>query len=162
MTLVRFRDCACPGMPHPETGDVVYLADKLPLPGVMAFYFSVSTWPDSASVADRVGWMAEIFVRHGVTGWNLLDEGGSARPLDVEELIADGAESYAIGEKASELYQERIFKRPLVSAASTSSPPTPTDGASTTPRTSGSSKRQKRSASSSATSSAGEPSPTAR
>ena len=84
---VRVRDCACPGEPHSEEGDIVFLASTLPAEGGIVAEQQMSDVQDVETLTRR--WLI-TFVRYGATGWNLHDEDGPT-PFDVEVLLADWA-----------------------------------------------------------------------
>ena len=138
---VRFRDCECPGHPHNGTGDLAYLAPKLPYQGGLEA---------RGNVLEALGnpkFLAELwlvtFVKHGVTGWNLLDEDGEPVNLDINTILADYDYAAPIGDKADELYGDTV-SRPLVQRLRKLSPRGPK--ASSTSQSSGSTpSRQRRS-----------------
>jgi hypothetical protein len=97
---VRVRDCACPGTPHDEEGDVVFLASKLPAEGGIVAEQQMSGAKDDDDITRK--WLI-TFVRYGATGWNLQDENGPT-PFDVEDLLADWALARPVALRAGELY----------------------------------------------------------
>jgi hypothetical protein len=118
---VRVRDCACPDAPHPD-GDIVYLRPKIGLEGGIAAQQALAKADGDVEVLTRL-WLS-LFVRYGATGWNLRDEGGAV-PFDVDALLADYALSWAVAEKAEELYGDDVM-RPLLNRPSTTSQAGPT------------------------------------
>lgn len=159
---VRVRDCACPGKPHEEEGDVVYVAQTLGLAGGLAAEHDSNAavaealaaagvappegWPkpDIARIAAdagerlRIRWMV-TFVRHGAVGWNLVNERGP-RPFDVEVLLADYNLALPVAERCDELFGETV-SRPLVQrlrstlpSGSTDESTSPTNGSTRRPR----------------------------
>lgn len=120
---VRVRDCACPGTPHGEEGDVVYLRPTLSLEGGLAA---------QADIISAAGVGAELtarwrvsFVRHGATGWNLVDEDGDPVPFDVNVLLDDYALSHEVAERCDDLYGDAVM-RPLLARLKTLSKAGPT------------------------------------
>lgn len=106
MTLerVRVRDCACPGEPHSEEGDIVFLAPKLPaLGGIVAEQQMVGV----TNQDDLVQKWLVTFVRYGAQGWNLVDEDGDV-PFDVEALLADWELARPVALEAAERYQKAV------------------------------------------------------
>ena len=101
---VRVRDCACPGTPHEEEGDIVFLASKLPAEGGIVAEQQMSDVQDVETLTRR--WLI-TFVRYGATGWNLHDESGPT-PFDVEDLLADWALARPVALRAGELYQAAV------------------------------------------------------
>jgi len=130
---VRVRDCECPGTPHGEEGDLVFLA------AVPSFELGLAANADIvAAMAEQPGagtllhqkWML-TYVRLGVTGWNLVNETGP-RPLDVSELLANYALAMPVAEKADELYGD-IILRPLLRRLNRISQTGPTNGSMSVP-----------------------------
>lgn len=107
---VRVRDCTCPGTPHPE-GDVVYLAPKLSMRAGMAAA-AIAEGTNSIEIANG---LADVYLRFGVLGWNLLDDDGRARvftPAGVEAEFPYGEGGAEISEACDGLYAQDII-RPL-------------------------------------------------
>lgn len=112
---VRARDCECPGTPHTEEGDIVFL---LPKPSLA---LGLQTQVDLAHARDTKGeidtadlqarWLV-TYCRHAAVGWNLTDAAGKPVPFDVEALLADYTFAYVVADKADDLYREAIL-RPL-------------------------------------------------
>ncbi len=133
---VRVRDCACPNEPHPD-GDVVYLSSTLSLQGGLAAQADIIKSAGNGTEL-AAAWRVS-FVRHGATGWNLLDEDGDPVPFDVDALLSDYGLAYLVAEKADEVYGDAVM-RPLLARLKTTSPsgrtkqPTsPTSGSTPTP-----------------------------
>lgn len=109
---VPLEACYCPGTPH-EDGDVVFLAPTLSMAGGMAAQSAMTAgFTDAIRLQEM---LATIWIRHGVVGWNLVDEDG---PLEVNERNVEMALPYGKGgrlvaEKADDLYAEDILA-PLV------------------------------------------------
>lgn len=142
---VPLEACYCPGTPH-EDGDVVYLAPVLSMTGGMAATSVFAAALEGASSIAIQEMLADIWVRHGVVGWNLLDEGGKPvelTPSNVAAALPYGKGGRLVAEKADDLYAEDITG-PLVQRLSNISPTGPTNGStSRTPKSSR--KRQSRS-----------------
>jgi len=111
---VRIRDCECPGTPHGEEGDLVFLASTLTLEGGLAAQGDILAAAGDGSALER-RWRV-TFVRHGAVGWNLVDENGQT-PFDVNVLLADFALGYPVAERADDLYGDTIV-RPLLARPS--------------------------------------------
>jgi hypothetical protein len=127
---VRVRDCACPGTPHGEEGDIVLLAPKPSLAcGLAAQGDMIQAGTDGKLLYQL--WRV-TYLRHGVVGWNLVDDRGKPVPLDIEELLSDYELAGPAAEKADELYGEVVL-RPLLARLQAISPDGPTDD-STSPR----------------------------
>lgn len=103
--FVRVRDCACPGTPHADEGDGVFIAETLPAEGGIAAEQQMS---DSADVEDLTRRWLVTFVRYGATGWNLVDEEGDV-PFSVDDLLADWALARPVAIRAGELYQAAVI-----------------------------------------------------
>jgi hypothetical protein len=109
---VNIGACGCPNAPHPD-GDVVYLAPQLSMAGGMAAQAAISAGISDSLVLQEM--LAEIWIRHGVVGWNLVDENGDL-PLDaatVKAALPFGKGGRLVAERADELYAEDILA-PLV------------------------------------------------
>jgi hypothetical protein len=89
---VRVRDCACPDTPH--EGHFVFVTSTLSLEGGVeaeAALIAAITTAGKGPVdtkALEVLWR-DIFVRHGVVGWDLCDEDGEPIPFSLEALRED-------------------------------------------------------------------------
>ena len=121
---VRVRDCACPGTPHAEEGDIIYLLPALPLAGGAAAELDLV---ESESHPNSGIWLIArwtvTFVRYGAVGWNWLrinEDTGRHEPVpfDVEVLAADYGLARKVAARANELYQESLLG-PLLEAAGT-------------------------------------------
>jgi hypothetical protein len=128
---VRFRDCSCPGTPHPD-GDVAELRPYLDYPGGAEALAAIQ------SVADDVARFAEvlgpIFIRRGVVAWNLLDEDGEPVPVTNDALDAlRWEDAYELADKADDIYGGQVLA-PLVRRMSKPSKAGPTNGSTRRPR----------------------------
>lgn len=121
---MRCRDCTCPGSPHPD-GDGVYLRPSIGLTGGLAAEQALLDAAREYPVADkapaeeqdriaalrtarvRPAWY-EIFLRHGVVGWNLSD-GTAEIPFDIQRLLDDYALARPAADVASDLYSPAIL-----------------------------------------------------
>ncbi len=104
---VKARDCACPGTPHGEEGDVVLLLPRPSLAcGLAAQADIVAAAGDGTVLAQR--WLV-TYLRHGAVGWNLVDEAGKDVPFDVDALLADYAFALPVANRADELYSDAIL-----------------------------------------------------
>ncbi len=141
---VRFRDCACPGTPHAEEGDIAYLRPYLDYRGGAAVMAAIGkTEKEPERFAELVG---PVYIERGVTGWNLLDEEGQPVPCTPEALDAlRWEDAFELAQKADDLYGQQVLS-PLVKRMNESSKVGPTNGST---RSHGSPKRRTRSASSS-------------
>lgn len=107
MEPVTFRDCACPGTPHPD-GDTVTFRPKLPFEAsIEALQLMFKDGPGKAQSGNA--W--PVYLRHGPVAWNLVDAEGDPLPLDPETL--DFADQYEIADRADDLYGESVLA-PLV------------------------------------------------
>lgn len=117
---VSCRECRCPGTPgayHPT--DETYLAPEPSLRLGLSAQIKIQeatrqntagvTFDAEAATLD----LFETFIRYGVTGWNLVDGGGMAVPLDIETILADMSLGMPTADKASTLYLEKVTA-PLV------------------------------------------------
>jgi hypothetical protein len=121
---VRFRDCTCPGTPHPD-GDVVYLR---PVLGFTAGAEALRLWQEAIRKAsenpvfntneagelelDLVRYVAEIvgpvYIREGSLGWNVVDDDGAV-PCTRQALEAlSFTEALPIVEVADDLYSNAV------------------------------------------------------
>ena len=112
---VRARDCECPGAPHGEDGDIVYILPKPSLDLGLAWQLDMSESADASGAVKA----AEVkprwyrpYARHGAVGWNLLDADGAPVPFDIGALLADFSLAYPAADKADDLYAEALV-RPL-------------------------------------------------
>lgn len=113
-THIRVRDCSCAGDPHPD-GDYVDLAPDLSMAGGMAAQGAIyEAEGDSVILQEQ---LARVWVRHGVIGWNLVDESGRPKVLTPDSVLAEfpwmkgGME---IAEACDLLYQAQVVN-PLLS-----------------------------------------------
>lgn len=154
LVSVRFRDCSCPGTPHPD-GDIAHLRPWLDYAsGAEVVAAMGKVGDDTSRFAELVG---PVLIRRGVVAWNVLDEKGE--PVPVTPAALDGLrweDAYELADKADDLYGEQILA-PLVKRMNESSKAGPTNG-STRPRRSA--KPRTRSARSSSPSSASARNPT--
>jgi hypothetical protein len=142
---VRLPACYCPGSPHEV--DLVYLAPTLSMAGGMAA---------QAAIAEGMGdpirlqeLLAEVWIRHAVLSWNLVDESGplAVNAANVAAALPFGKGGRLVAERADELYAEDILA-PLAERVRNNSPRGRTNGStSVIPR----SPRKRRSRSSTAT-----------
>lgn len=109
---VRLDGCYCPGTPHEV--DLVYLAPQLPMAGGMAAQSAINDGLDDSLLLQAL--LAEVWVRFGVVGWNLLDDVGADVPLNAANIKAAlpfGKGGALVAERADELYAQDILA-PLV------------------------------------------------
>jgi hypothetical protein len=105
---VRVRDCACPGTPHPDEGDLVYLLPMLGLDGgILAEQQMLTALPEGANAGLARRWL-HTFVEYGAVGWNLIDEDGPV-PFDVATLLADWRLARPVADRASDLYADAVM-----------------------------------------------------
>lgn len=142
---VRFRDCSCPGTPHPE-GDIAELRPYLDYPGGAEALAAIQLVGDDVARFGEV--LGPVFIRRGVVAWNLLDEDGDPVPVTREALDAlRWEDAYELADRADDLYGGQVLA-PLVKRIPTPSPAGRTGG-STQRRRKSSPKRQAPSARSS-------------
>lgn len=116
MDPTRFRDCACPGTPHPE-GDTVTFRPRLPFEAGLEAIRLIYADPTQGNASKA--W--PVYLREGPLSWNLLDEDGDPVELSREALEAlDFADQYEIGDKADDLYGGQVLA-PLLRRMKTSS-----------------------------------------
>lgn len=143
MDPVRFRDCACPGQPHPD-GDTVTFKPKLSFDENVAAFAAIFSPPNPGAVAKA--W--SVYLHAGPVAWNLLDDEGRAIPLTAEALDGlDFADQYAIANAADDIYGETVVS-PFSRAMATSSATSPTPAGSRRRSTSGGTTRARRKSSS--------------
>jgi hypothetical protein len=146
---VRLEACWCPGTPH--EADLVYLAPSISMAGGLAaravVIDEIDQGVDPIRLQER---LAQVWVRHGIVGWNLVDEAGEPVALtedNVRAALPYGKGGRLVADKADDLYNKDIMD-PLVAMSRSSSPRGRTNGStSATPR----STRRRRSPSSTAT-----------
>lgn len=144
---VGIGECQCPGAPHPD-GDSVSLRPRLGLAaGIAIQRLIVEANQNRADSAEVTGKLAEAYLLHGVSEWNLV--GDNAKPIPVNEdtiriyLLSDFARSAPVADAADDLYMEVVIG-PLVDRARSLSPTTSTNG-STSANQAGRSKRPRQS-----------------
>jgi hypothetical protein len=127
---VRLDGCYCPGRPH--EADIVYLAPSLSMAGGMAAQSAISDGlTDSLKLQEL---LAEVWIRFGIVGWNLVDEDGHPLPLtDIAAALPYGKGGRLVAEKADDLYAEDVLA-PLVARLRTTSPRGRTNGSTSTPQ----------------------------
>lgn len=114
----RFRDCACPGTPHPD-GDTVTYPERLTFDqNVMAV--SAIFEGDGGPHANKA---FRVYL-HSPLAWNVVDADGKPVPLDVDSL--EFADQYEIADYGDTLYAGTVLA-PLLrrTAALSKSGPTP-------------------------------------
>jgi hypothetical protein len=115
LASVRVRDCACPGTPHEEEGDLVFLHPTLPVDGgIIAEQQLLSPAVQLLDDAtERTNLLTRLwlrtFVTHGTAGWNLLDEAGEPVPFDLSVILADWSLARPVGDRASDLYADSVL-----------------------------------------------------
>lgn len=128
---VRFRDCTCPGTPHPD-GDVAELRPYLDYPGGAEALTAIQSVADDLSRFAEV--LGPVFIRRGVVAWNLLDEDGDPVPVTNEALDAlRWEDAYELADKADDIYGGQVLA-PLVRRMSKLSKAGPTNGSTRRPR----------------------------
>jgi hypothetical protein len=148
---VRFRDCSCPGTPHPE-GDVAELRPYLDYPGGAEALASITVTDEegNSSLLPIAEWppiIGPVYMRRGIVSWNVQDDNGPV-PVTREALEALSFEdAYELADQADTLYSERMLS-PLVRRMEMFSKAGPISE-STQPRRKSSPKRRSRSRSSS-------------
>ena len=142
---VRLEACYCPGSPHEV--DLVYLAPALSMAGGMAAQSAIADGIEDSLHLQEL--LAEVWLRHGVVSWNLVDEDGTPVPVTRDNAVKAlpyGKGGRLVADRADDLYAEDILA-PLVARLKTTSRRGPTNGStSATPR----STRRRRSPSSTA------------
>jgi hypothetical protein len=127
---VRLGACYCPNTPHDE--DIVNLAPSLSMAGGMAAQSAIAAGITDAIKLQEL--LAEVWIRHGVVGWNLVDEDGDDLPVTPANFVAAlpyGKGGRQVAERADGLYAEDILS-PLVERLKSTSRRGPTNG-STSP-----------------------------
>jgi hypothetical protein len=110
--VVDIGPCACEGRPH--EADFVYLAPALSMSGGMAAQGAISKSEGDPVILQEL--LADIWIRHGVIDWNLVDDKGQPIPLTSENItraLPYGKGGRLVSERADELYAEDILA-PLV------------------------------------------------
>jgi hypothetical protein len=139
---VRFRDCTCPGTPHPD-GDIAELRPFLDYPGGAEALASVTIINDDGTSSFRptVDWpqhIGPVYIRRGVVAWNVVDEDGDPVPVTPEAL--DGLrweEAYELADRADDLYGGQVLA-PLAKRVSELTKVGRTNGSTRRPRKSSS------------------------
>lgn len=103
----RVRDCACPGTPHADDGDVVYLSPTISLDGGIAAEQDLVKAAGDSDLLIR-SWV-KTFLRYEAKGWNLVDEAGEPVPFDLDALLADYALARPAADKAVDLYGDTVL-----------------------------------------------------
>jgi hypothetical protein len=150
---VRLDGCYCPGTPH--DADVVYLRPTLTMAGGMAATAAVLEGLSDQMRLQEL--LAQVWIRHALIAWNLVDEDGDDLPLNPDnaiEALPYGKGGRLIAEKADDLYNKEIVD-PLVARLGSSSRSGRTNGSTSTPKPS---TRKRRSRSSTATTEGAPPS----
>lgn len=128
---VRFRDCSCPGTPHPD-GDFAYLRPFLDYAGGAEALRVIRDSGGDASRFDEL--LGPVFIRRGVVEWNLLDAQGDPVPVTAEAVDAlRWEDAYELADRADDLYGGQVLA-PLVKRMSASSRTGLTGGSTRTPR----------------------------
>lgn len=105
MEPVRFRDCACPGTPHPD-GDTVTFLERLPFDANVAALSAIFSGEGGANSNKAFS----VYLHRGPVAWNLLDDQGQPLPLTVEALDAlDFADQWEIADRADDLYGATVL-----------------------------------------------------
>lgn len=153
----RMGECGCTplpdgSVPHPD-GDVAYLLPRLTFAGGEAAQdvmlskagTAIGLDPDTAeygAVMRDVGRsLAEVYIRHQVTGWNLTN-GIGPLPFSADLLLSDWEAASRVADAADDLYGSKVVG-PLVATVQALLPAGPTD-ASTSPTRPSSRKHRKR------------------
>lgn len=133
---VRIRDCACPNTPH--DGDIVYLAPALSMAGGMAAKaVAMEAITEGRSQVWVQEQLADLWIRHGVIDWNLVDEDGDPirlTPTTIAAALPYGKGGRLVAERADALYAEDIVG-PLVQEFRSISRRGPTAGSTSRTRT---------------------------
>lgn len=125
MEPVRFRDCACPGTPHPN-GDTVTFKPKLSFDENVAAIAAIFGGEGPSASSKAWG----VYLRAGPIAWNLVDEELEPVPLTREALEALPFEDqFEIGDLADDVYGETVLA-PFLRRMRTSSESGPTTGSS--------------------------------
>ena len=145
--------CRCPNSPHGE--DAVYLRPNVSVPlGTAATNVSQAVMNDyldkhpdlrdrlagaddrdakirelaKATLPDATAGLAQVYLEYGIVAWTFVDAKGQPRPVTPEtiaELLPWDEGGMEVGERADELYSDRVFA-PLARRSARSSPPGPT------------------------------------
>lgn len=128
---VRLPACYCPGSPH--EADLVYLAPALSMAGGMAAQSAIAEgFTDQIRLQEL---LAEVWIRHGVVSWNLVDEDGPIPVTrdNVLRALPYGKGGRQVADRADDLYAEDILS-PLVERLKTTSPRGRTNGSTSATR----------------------------
>ena len=126
---VRFRDCGCPGSPHPE-GDVVYVTAKLGLEAGLACTQDRMAATDQGDLIRR--WIVSL-VRWCAVGWNVTDEKGAPVPFSPAILLDDYELAAPVADALADRFVDTLIG-PFPTCQPPTSPPGPTaDSTSATP-----------------------------
>lgn len=99
--FVRVRDCTCPGTPHAEEGDGVFLRSTLSVAGgISAEQRIVKGFRDEDEL---MALLLPQLVRTEAIGWNVEGE-----DFDVDDLLADWTTARPVVIRAGELYLEAV------------------------------------------------------
>lgn len=107
---VALGACRCPGTPHDgqdgrDDGDIVYLRPALTLEGGLAIIRALRKTEDGEDLPSFATRMIPPYLKHGLAGWNFVDESGLPVPLTQERIShLDWDTAYAIGDKCDDLY----------------------------------------------------------
>lgn len=109
MEPVVFRDCACPGTPHPN-GDTVTFKPRLSFDENVAALSAIFQGDGVGNANKAWG----VYLHAGPVAWNLLDADGQPLALTNENLDALPFEDqFEIGDRADDIYGEVVLA-PLV------------------------------------------------
>jgi hypothetical protein len=136
---VRFRDCSCPGTPHPD-GDVAELRPYLDFAGGAEALAAVTVVDEDGTtshfrpVEEWAQYIGPVYIRRGVADWNVVDEDGDPVPVTREALEAlRYEEAYELANRADDLYGGQVLA-PLVKRANALSKAGRTNGSTPRPR----------------------------
>lgn len=105
---VDIGPCDCPKQPHDR--DLVYLAPALSMSGGMAAQGVIQQ--AGSDVVRLQELLADIWIRHGVIDWNLVDEDGDKvdlTPDTIARALPYGKGGRLVAERADDLYAEDIL-----------------------------------------------------
>lgn len=105
--VVPVGACRCPGTPHTE-GDTVSLAPGVTNPMGVAAY---ALFNQGGNQFDIMGNLAGVMLRFGIVAWSFPD---AVSGESIERWLPFDNGGLLVAEKATELYQEALF-RPLAS-----------------------------------------------
>lgn len=108
---VRFRDCSCPGTPHPD-GDIAELRPYLDYAGGAEALAAIRQVADEPLRFPEV--LGPIFIRRGVVAWNVVDEDGDPVPVTDQALNElRWEDAYELADRADDIYGGQVLT-PLV------------------------------------------------